>query len=139
MKELFLQDYVMTTDYDAPIVASISVGFSEKLELTIRAEFNDYELRDTYGFELYVKKENAYRLARRLGVAMTELPELIAQTVRDYGDVVNADFKVAAACFFEMRDFLENHDCRYKIRRHYGRGGGIYVPPVLFRGNNFCI
>lgn len=139
MKEMFLENYVMETDNDAPIVVTVSIGYSEKFELTIRATYTDYEEHDKYGYEIYVRKENSYRLAKRLKTSMINLPDLIAHKVDGYCEVVNADFRVASACFFELRDFLEKHGCHYKVRHYNSRNGGIYIPPVLFRGNNFCI
>lgn len=121
---LILSQWIMSTDDDQPIVDDLVVGYDDKLNLVVRLISTDYEEKDgRSSVSAIVSKDEAYKLAKRLSLKMTELPARIAECFEDYGEIVNSSFRDASRCFAEIVDAFVDEKCRYTIRHERDKYG----------------
>ena len=52
---------------------------------------------------------------------MVHLPDAIGESMEEYAEIVNADFREVQACFREITDLFIGKKCPYKIVREYGK------------------
>lgn len=118
MNGLFLESLVMISDEDQPIVHELVVGFAETTRsLIIQIETTDHERGKMWiNVRATVAKEEAYRLSKRLGIPMTSLPSFIAESMDDYGKIVNANLYDLQDCLKEILDSLDAEHCHYAVR-----------------------
>ena len=112
-----LAHWIMCTDDDQPIVEDLVVGYDDRLSLVVRLIRTDYmDEGCCSSVSAIVSKDEAYKLAKRLSIRMTQLPARIAECFADYGEIINASFSDATRCFAEILDALVYENCRYSIR-----------------------
>lgn len=118
--------YILTTDEDQPIVQTVRVEFDHIGNLLAIIETTDYEDHDRDSYTIAsVRRSDAVRMARRLRVPYKKLTDFIADCLCEWGDIVNADFDQAQACFKEIVECLIDEGCRLRIRRKFGKGGAM--------------
>lgn len=118
--------YILTTDEDQPIVQTVRVEFDHIGNLLAVIETINYEDPDYDSYTVAsVRRSDAVRMARRLRVPYKKLTDFIADCLCEWGEIVNADFNQAQACFKEIVECLVDEGCRLRIRRKYGKGGAM--------------
>lgn len=113
---------VMSTDEDQPRVIDIYVGFNEKQELVVTADYSNFE-NGAYNCStaIVVSTEDGWKMARRNRVRYSGLPYFIAECMHEWGEIVNADLASARRCIKEIHESLLDEGCRTRIVRTYGR------------------
>ncbi len=112
---LTLEELILETDGDMPIVASVITGFDDNGCLVIKYECVDYEHHSkTQSRCAVIEKQDAYTLAKKLKVSLTELPAYIS-----------SEYSIPASCqavpskafdlFKEILDFIISYRINYKI------------------------
>ena len=121
---LTLQQHLMHTDEDQPVVEDIIVGYNDKAQLLIQLQHTDYEdSRYTCHTSLVIEREDAYKWARQWQVTLRDLPQAIGKRFKAYGNSTNARYDDVSRCFGEIIDCLVDGKCRYRIVREYGKHG----------------
>lgn len=121
---LMLEQWIMSTDEDQPIVEDVVVGYDDKLNLVVRLICTDYEEEGcNSSVSAIVNKDGAFKLAKRLSLKMTELPARIAECFEEYGEIVNSSFSDASRCFCEIIEAFVDEKCRYSIRHQRDKYG----------------
>lgn len=119
--ELFLSSCIFSSDDDSPIVEDIYVGYDKSLNLIVLIEYTDYD-EPEYNCATYaiIKKDEAFELAKRLRIAMTELPSVISTSMDEYAGIVNPTLSQTEACFRDVLDYLVNNNCKFQLVREPG-------------------
>lgn len=114
--DLFLCCCIMSSDDDQLVTADIYAGFDSDFNLVIMLVYDDFDHphRNTTTCAI-VRKDEAYRLSRRLRVPMTKLPDVIYDSMDHYGNIVNATPSQVRACFKEITDSLVADRCHFRI------------------------
>jgi len=113
---LTLEELLIETDVDLPIVATVIIGFDDKGCLKLEYEFMDYDTPlESHTKYAVVKKQEAYTLAKRANVSLTQLPAHIAKKygVQPFCQAVPSE---ALALFKEILDFFVFHGVRYQLK-----------------------
>lgn len=113
---LALEEWIAQSDDDLEIWASVTVGFDSEKELAVKLEFVDYEDEENNSLVFaFVSFDDAYDMAKRLNVRLTELPKAIKrQCGRSSTTLVPSQVK---ACFKEVLDFIVGCGVNYKLYR----------------------
>lgn len=126
LKSLWKYNNIMSSDEDQLIVEDLYVGFDDSMRLVVTIEHFDYEEREySCSVSAVVEKEDAFNLSKRLKVPMMHLLDVISDSMEEYAEIVNADFRDVQDCFKEVTDFFINEKCPYRIVRKYGKNGYI--------------
>lgn len=126
VQNLWSSYHIMSSDEDQPVVEDLDVGFDESMALVVTIIHTDYEEPEyTCSVSAVVSKEDAFELSKRLKVSMIHLPDAISKFMKEYTEIVNADFQQVQACFKEIIDFFISKKCPYRIVREYGKDGYI--------------
>lgn len=123
--DLFLLSYIFSSDDDGNPVEDVFAGFDEAFNLVVLIEHKDYDFPeyDSCAYAI-VKKEDAYELAKRHKLPMTDLPGLIGASVdQDYYEIVNPSIRQTQNCFHEILAYLSHERCRFKLVRIKGESG----------------
>lgn len=116
----------MSSDEDQPVVESLYVGFDADMRLVITIEHVDYDESEySCSVSAVIEKEDAFGLSRRLNVSMLQLLDVIKDSMKEYTEIPNADFRQVQECFKDITDCLVNEKCPYRIERKYGKHGYI--------------
>lgn len=112
---LALEEWIAQSDDELEIWASVTVGFDSEKELAVKLEFVDYEDEEKSSFVFaFVSFNDAYDLAKRLNVRLTELPKAIKrQCGRSSTTLLPSQVE---KCFKEVLDFLINCGIQYKLK-----------------------
>lgn len=111
----------MSSDEDQPVVESLYVGFDADMRLVITIEHVDYdEPEDSCSVSAVIDKEGAFELSKKLSVSMSQLLDVIKESMVEYTKIPNADFRQVQECFKDITDCLVNEKCPYRIERKYG-------------------
>ncbi len=124
IENLFLVSHVLNSDEDSSVIEDLYAGYSPALNLIIAVTYTDYDNPD-YNCITYaeIKKGNAYKLSRRLRVAMKDLPNYIASSLDDYQEIINPRPSDVSRCFAEILDCLVEEGCRFRIVRIQSKNG----------------
>lgn len=121
---LYLCYHVMSSDEDLPVVMDIYVGFNGEDELTVSADFHDYEEPgNNCSTAVVVNSDDAREMARRNKVEYAALPRFVAECMWQWRTIINPSFSQVRACFKEITDCLLDEGCRTRIIRTYDRRG----------------
>lgn len=113
---LALEELLIETDEDLPIVATVIIGFDDKGCLVLEYKFVNYDVplesRTKYAV---IEKQEAYTLAKRVNVSLTQLPACIGKkySVQPFCQAVPSE---APALFKEILDFFVFHGVRYQLK-----------------------
>lgn len=111
---LALEEWIAQSDDDLEIWASVTVGFDGEKELAVKWEYIDYEEEEHNKLVVaFVTFEDAYDMAKRLNVRLTELPLAIKKRC-GYSSNTLVPSQVEA-CFKEVLDFIVSCDVRYNL------------------------
>lgn len=124
-QDLFLLNSVFSSDLESDVVEDIYVGYDKKLNLIVLLEHSDYYRpeRNSSAFAV-IRKANAYRLAKRLGVAMTEIPEIVAGSVgEEFDGLVNPTLGQTRECFKDILDRFLDEKTNFRLIRTYDKRG----------------
>lgn len=115
---------IMSSDEDQPIIEDLYAGINTKGQLIISIEHTDYE-DERYNCSTWavVRNDETRRLARRLKVTRTELPDFIRECMSYMTYKVNPTFDDVRDCFKEITECLLDEGCRFRINRSCGRNG----------------
>lgn len=122
---LFLLRCIFNSDDDCAAVEDIYAGYDESLDLVVLLEHTDYDCPE-YDCRTYavVGKDEAFELAKRLGVPMTRLPDVIGDSSGEgYRYTVNPTLRQTQDRFKEILEYLVAEKCRFRLERTYGRYG----------------
>ena len=120
--KLWTYRHIMCSDEDQPKVEDLYVGFDASMCLVVTIEHTDYEKPGhNHSVAAIVSKEDAFRLSKRLKVPMTQLPDVVCESMEEYSRIVNADFSEGQACFKDILDCFVGEKCHYKIERRAER------------------
>lgn len=115
---------VMGSDDDQPIVMEIYAGLTERDELMVSVDLFDYEERRyNCSTAVIVRRSDAKKIAKRHGISYAALPRLIADSMEEWREIVNANFEEVLGCFKEITECLLDEGCRMRFWRTYGKGG----------------
>lgn len=115
---LTLQELLIETDNDQPVVISVSIGYNDDLCLVVRLEYENYDERErSYTKDAIITKEDSYKLAKALKVEMVKLP---AKLCAEIGVPLNGFYLLSEACsvYNDVLDFILYHKTRYKIQKN---------------------
>lgn len=114
----------MCSDDDQPIIMEINSGFNSTGELTISADYFDYE-EPGYNCStaVVVNEDDAREMARRHNVKYMDLPVFIAQCMEEWSGLINPNCNQVRECFKEITDALLDEGCRFKLINTYGSNG----------------
>ena len=108
---LLCQEILHTHD-DAEVGHVLVVGFDERRDLVIMlGRYRDVVAKETVLRRVVVRKEDAFRMARRLQVSMTALPDHLADKFSDldsFGGLAQAE-----AILADLLDYLLSLGVRY--------------------------
>ena len=113
---LTLEELLIETDPDLTLAATIVIGFDDNGHLALEYRVTDcnipLEPRVKY---VYVDKEDAYVLAKKVNVSLIELPNYI---FRMYGKLPLCETlpSEARALFGEILDFYKYYGIRYQLK-----------------------
>lgn len=114
--DLFLLEFIFSSDDDQPVVEDIYVGYDSYLNLVVMIEHTDYDYPHYNGCTYaLIKKENAYKLAKRLRASMSELPCIIQESSDGYDDIINPNFQQTRDCFYDILRRLSYEHCKYRL------------------------
>lgn len=132
-----VSDWVISSHDDNEYFEEVTTGINESFELCVRLEASLYGfwgegLDDRKCFvEAYASRNDAYELARRMNVPMTELPSRLARkctVARDVDEYFPSSADIHD-CFFEIVAMLDAHHIPYKYRHKDASGPGIRKNP----------
>lgn len=113
---LALEELLIETDEDLPILAVVFVGFNDNGCLVLKYEFVNYEVpSESYTKYAVVEKEDAYTLAKKVNVSLIQLPAYIFERygVRPLCQAVNSE---ALALFKEILGFFVFYGIKYQLK-----------------------
>ena len=125
--DLILPRYIFSSDDDGNPVEDIYAGYDEAFNLIVLIEHTDYDFPEynccTYAL---VEKNEAFNLAKRLKISMTELPGIVSDSVdEEYYGSVNPSIRQTRDCFKEILDRFVYEKCRFQLIRRRGQHGYI--------------
>lgn len=113
---LALEEWIAQSDDDLEIWASVTVGFDDEKELAVKLECIDYEEEEHNSLVFaFVSFDDAYAMAKRLNVRLTELPQAIRNRC-GYSSTTMLPSQVER-CFREVLDFIVSCGASYKLCR----------------------
>lgn len=123
-QDLICCSYIFNSHEDFSVVEDLYAGFDNDFNLIILCEHTDYDAPD-YNCAIcaIVKKEEAYRLAKRLKVSLCELPMEISNSMSEWNEIACPMPRDVRDCFKEITECLLEEGCRFKIERTYGKEG----------------
>lgn len=112
---LTLEELLIETDEDLPIVATVIIGFDDKGCLMLEYAFMDYDVpSESHIKYAVVDKQEAYALGKKVNASLTQLPAYIAKKYGvQLGQAVPSE---ALALFKEILDFFVFHGVRYQLK-----------------------
>lgn len=114
---LFVSEQIMCSHDDVDIYYDAVVGYNERLELVVRLSISDYDERGKNISEVYVTRDDAYALSRRLNVRMLELPSRLARcAVVSRRSAINPPASEIRDSFREVIARLDYYHCPYRWR-----------------------
>lgn len=126
LQNLWKYYHIMSSDEDQLVVEDLYVGFDAYMRLIVTIEHVDYEEPEySCSVSAVVNKEDAFQLSKKLKVPMAHLLDVISESVEEYAEIVNADFRQVQECFKEITNCFIGEKCPYKIVRKYGKHGFI--------------
>lgn len=118
--------HIMSSDEDQLVVEDLYAGFDAYMRLVVTIEHVDYEKPEySCSVSAIVNKEDAFILSKKLKVSMMHLLDVISESMEEYSEIVNADFRQVQECFKEITDYFISEKCPYRIVRKYGKHGFI--------------
>lgn len=115
---LALQYEIMKSDSKQPVVAEIVVGYDSYLNLVVLVTLTDNEKPENSGtISAVLKKNDAFSLAKLIGVSMPELPEEIARNAEEFTSIKNAGIADIMNCFNDITGRMEYEGFHYRIYR----------------------
>jgi len=123
--DLFLLRYIFSSDDDGNPVEDIYVGYDGNFNLIVLIEHTDYD-EPEYNCCAYaiIKKDDAFSLAERLKVSMSDLPDVVGDSVDDeYYEIINPSIRQTQECFHEILECFVDEKCRFRLVRTYGAYG----------------
>ncbi len=119
--ELVLNEVLIEKEYDLDLWAGVCVGFDEEKNFVLRIEYDHCDEPGLYyGTDVVIEPEDAYRLARSLGVRLVGLP---AYFNKKFGqETLVFDTFLVKRLFDDLIDFVMTHGARcqqhpYRYRR----------------------
>lgn len=113
--------WIMGSDDDQPIIQEIYVGFDSRDNLIVSIDNIDYEdHRYDCSTWVTVEKEEVQALAKRLKVKFSRLPIFISESMEEWREIINANFKQVQSCFKDITECLLDEGCRFRIDRTFG-------------------
>lgn len=102
--------YIFNSDDAQPVVKDLSVGFDSGHNLVVLLEHTDYANHccDCADYAI-VTRDEASELARRLSIAMVDIPDHLSRLVTDYHNIVNPTPDEVADSFRAITDHLLAH------------------------------
>ncbi|MCH5326941.1 MAG: hypothetical protein J1E29_07035 [Duncaniella sp.] len=134
---LFGTQFVLGMHDDCEIIDEVEVGFSETFELVIRLKRTCYgwvaeDFEDTTCWiDAYLGREEAYRVSRRMGVQLTDMPGYMAKQAGDYGEnEMRVTPQMCWETFNELCAMLEGNGATPAIRYRHARlsNGRSFIP-----------
>lgn len=116
---LTLEELLIETDPDLPMVATMSVGFDDNGCLMLKYKFENWDVpSEPPHIDMkcaIVEKQEAYALARKLDVSLIRLPAYISKkfSVQPF---CQGDPSEARVLFREILDFFVFHGVRYQLK-----------------------
>ena len=123
--DLFLLRSIFNSDDDGNPIEEIWTGYDKSLNLIVLLEHTDYDYPE-YNCATYavINKEDAFSLARRLKVNMTDLPDIIADSIdSQYLEIINPSLRQTKECFAEILECFADERCRIRLVRTCGAYG----------------
>lgn len=118
-EDLSLSRCVFSSHDDFNPVCSIYVGYDDGRNLILLLEHTDYDARE-FGYAEYavINKDEGFKLAKRVGVAMRDLPDYLSGLPDDYYFELSTPFPGDVRdCFADMLDCLLALKCRFRTKR----------------------
>lgn len=106
---------IAESDNDMEIVASIVVGFDYLNNFVVKYSFEDYrEYGKDWERSAIVDEDDAKRMAQRLRVPLSDLPQIIYDKFNDFSGI--AVPSEVEDTFKEILDFVLDCGARYKLK-----------------------
>lgn len=117
---------IFNTHEDFEDYEAVYVGFDSKINLIILCEYSCYSRPEfDCGTYAILSPGEAFRLAKRLKVALSDLPAEIGQAMADWNEIHFAEPSDVRDCFKEITECLIDEGCRFRIARRRARNGYI--------------
>lgn len=114
--------HIMCSDEDRTAVEDLIVYINTRKELVVRLDHTDYEnARRNRSTLAVVPDDDTSRLAERLDVTLSELPDCIGECMDRWTHIVNPGFRHVRNCFKEITECLLDEACRFRIHTHSRR------------------
>ncbi|MCM1220735.1 MAG: hypothetical protein NC548_40220 [Lachnospiraceae bacterium] len=116
-KDLICVSYIFNSHEDFSVVEDIYAGFDKDFNFLILCEHTDYDdSRYNSATCAVLSKEEAYRLAKRLKVSLSDLPLAITESMSEWNEIPCPLPKDVRACFKEITDCLIDEGSRFIIK-----------------------
>lgn len=114
---LTLEELLIETDNDQPVVVSVTAGYNDDLCMVVRLEYENYEDKErSCTKDAIVAKDDAYKLAKAMKVEMNKLP---AKICTEFGVPLNGFYTPSEACsiYDDILGIITAYGIRYKIQK----------------------
>lgn len=112
----------MCSDEDCTAVEDLVVYINTRKELVVRLDHTDYgNARRNRSTLAVVPDDDTSRLAERLDVTLSGLPDCIGECMDRWTHIVNPGFRHVRNCFKEITECLLDEGCRFRIHPHSRR------------------
>lgn len=113
---LTLEELLIETDEDLPIVATVIIGFDDNGGLVLEHEIMDYEVpEESCTKYAVVEKQEACALAKKVKVSLIQLPAYVLKKygVLPFGQAVPSE---ARTLFKAILDFFVSYGVKYQLK-----------------------
>lgn len=128
---LTLEKLIVDTHSDFSPWSAVSVGFTDDRNFVIELEYRGYDPTELYAWAddhasdydllAIVSFDDAFKIARRLGVRLTELPEAIYDRFgEDYDDPESTSPHVESV-YYDILGFINGCGVRYRTEKRLVR------------------
>lgn len=116
--ELLRLECIFSSHEDFSVMESLYAGFDRDLNLLVlcRHEDDDHPENNRTTCAV-VDKDEAYALSKKLGVAMRDLPETLADIMKDYRRIPCPMPSDVRRCFKDLTEVLLDEGCKMKVRQ----------------------
>lgn len=114
--DLFCLAHVMDTHADLSVYADICIGYDRKFNLIVLYSEDNWDVPKMKR-KRFIKmdKREALRLAKRMGVHMTDLPTYLANFMEEYYLLPFPEVSDARRCFHEIAERLIDEGTHFTV------------------------
>lgn len=116
--DLICSEYIFCSHDDYVVVEDLYSGFDEDFNYVIVCQHTNYDMpQNDSATYLYIDKDEAFDLAKKLGTTLRQLPEVIGASMSEWRENPCPDPRDVRDCFKELIDKLTYEGCHYRIEK----------------------